>query len=76
MYVSFIYHVISTEDDFVSFKGNAPRLNLNLYLNSLLVKRQIDNPSPGDLTGRKSVPSSHKGDELRRTIIRQFRGRK
>ena len=26
-------------------------LNLNLYLNSLLVKRQIDNPSPGDVTG-------------------------
>ena len=27
------------------------RLNLNLNLNSLLVKRQIDNPSPGAVTG-------------------------
>ena len=26
-------------------------LNLNLNLNSLLVKRQIDNPSPGAVTG-------------------------
>ena len=25
--------------------------NLNLNLNSLLVKRQIDNPSPGAMTG-------------------------
>ena len=25
--------------------------NLNLNLNSLLVKRQIDNPSPGAVTG-------------------------
>ena len=28
-------------------------LNLNLNLNSLLVKRQIDNPSPGAVTGGK-----------------------
>ena len=27
------------------------RRNLNLNLNSLLVKRQIDNPSPGAVTG-------------------------
>ena len=27
------------------------RLHLNLNLNSLLVKRQIDNPSPGGVTG-------------------------
>ena len=26
-------------------------VNLNLNLNSLLVKRQIDNPSPGAVTG-------------------------
>ena len=26
-------------------------LNLNLNLNNLLVKRQIDNPSPGAVTG-------------------------
>ena len=26
-------------------------MNLNLNLNSLLVKRQIDNPSPGAVTG-------------------------
>ena len=26
-------------------------LNMNLNLNSLLVKRQIDNPSPGAVTG-------------------------
>ena len=26
-------------------------LNLNLNLNSLLVKRQVDNPSPGAVTG-------------------------
>ena len=25
--------------------------NLNLNLNSLLVKRQVDNPSPGAVTG-------------------------
>ena len=29
-------------------------------LNSLLVKRQIDNPSPGAVTGEKLVPSSLK----------------
>ena len=28
-----------------------PQLDLNLNLNSLLVKRQIDNPSPGAVTG-------------------------
>ena len=31
------------------FPGVLPFLNLNL--NSLLVKRQIDNPSPGAVTG-------------------------
>ena len=36
---------------------------LLLNLNSLLVKRQIDNPSPGAVTG-KLVPSSHKRGEL------------
>ena len=30
---------------------NNASLNLNLNLNSLLVKRQIDNPSPGAVTG-------------------------
>ena len=27
------------------------QLNLNLNLNSVLVKRQVDNPSPGAVTG-------------------------
>ena len=38
----------------------------NLNLNSLLVKRQIDNPSPGTVTGGnfKLVPSSHNLDTL------------
>ena len=30
---------------------NLDDLHLNLNLNSLLVKRQIDNPSPGAVTG-------------------------
>ena len=33
---------------------NESCLNLNLNLNSLLVKRQIDNPSPGAVTGEIS----------------------
>ena len=33
------------------FPGVLPFLNLNLNLNSLLVKRQIDNTSPGAVTG-------------------------
>ena len=28
------------------------KFGLNLNLNSLLVKRQVDNPSPGAVTGR------------------------
>ena len=44
-------------------------LNLNLNLNRLLVKRQIDNPSLGAVTGGKLGPSSHKRGELRYTII-------
>ena len=35
-------------------------LNLNLNLNSLLVKRQTDNTSPGGALGGKLVPGSHK----------------
>ena len=42
---------------------------MGLNLNSLLVKRQIDNPSPGAVTGGKLVPSSHKRGELRYAII-------
>ena len=49
--------------------GYSSNLNLNLNLNSLLVKRQIDNPSPGAVTGGKLVPSSHKRGELRYAII-------
>ena len=49
---------------------------LNLNLNSLLVKRQIDNPSPGAVTGGKLGPSSHKRGDLRYAIIRQFGGDK
>ena len=33
------------------FSSNVQFLNLNLNLNSLLVKRQADNPSPGAVTG-------------------------
>ena len=32
-------------------ESESESLNLNLNLNSLLVKRQIDNPSPGAVTG-------------------------
>ena len=32
-------------------RTNAIQCDLNLNLNSLLVKRQIDNPSPGAVTG-------------------------
>ena len=39
--------------------------------NSLLVKRQNDNTSPGDWP-RKIGPSSHKGSKFRYTIVRQF----
>ena len=35
----------------LSHKAQCILLNLNLNLNSLLVKRQIDNPSPGAVTG-------------------------
>ena len=48
---------------------NVGFLILNLNLKSLLVKRQIDNPSPGAVTWGKLVPSSHKRGELRHTII-------
>ena len=47
--------------------------SFDLNLNSLLVKRQIDNPSLGGVTGGrgcdwgKLVPSSHKRGELRYT---------
>ena len=34
-----------------SLRSNRSILNLNLNLNSLLVKHQIDNPSPGAVTG-------------------------
>ena len=37
------YHLYQTEV--------VKNLNLNLNLNSSLVKRQIDNPSPGAVTG-------------------------
>ena len=43
---------------------------LNLKLNSLLVKRQIDNPLPGAVAWGK-----HKRGELRHTVNQQFRGR-
>ena len=36
---------------YIYMKTKLKRLNLNLNLNSLLVKRQIDNPSPGAVTG-------------------------
>ena len=35
--------------------GGTLGLNLNLNLNSLLVKRQIDNPSPGAVTGGNQI---------------------
>ena len=40
------------------------------FLNGLLVIRQIDNTSPGDATGGKLVPSSHKRCKLGQTVIR------
>ena len=42
---------------------------LNLNLNSLLVKRQTDNTSPGGALGGKLVPGSHKSCEFGHTII-------
>ena len=38
-------------NNFIDLKRALHNLNLNLNLNSLLVKRQIDNPSPGAVTG-------------------------
>ena len=35
----------------ITLRGQQVKLNLNLNLNSLLVKRQIDNPSPGAVNG-------------------------
>ena len=46
---------------------------LNLNLNSLLVKRQTDNTSPGGALGGKLVPGSHKRCEFGHTIIIQQR---
>ena len=43
----------------------------NQNQNSLLVKRQNDNTSPGLGRGRL-VPSSHKGSEFRYAIVRQY----
>ena len=40
---------VDTNDWCITFTRS--NLNLNLNLNSLLVKRQIDNPSPGAVTG-------------------------
>ena len=45
---------------------------LNLNLSCLLVIRQIDNHSPGGVTGGKLVPSSHERWEFRHTIIWHF----
>ena len=44
----------------------ALRSGFNLNLNDLLVKRENDNPSPGDVTGGGGglVRSSHKRSEL------------
>ena len=50
-------------------ESNRDTSEQNLNLNSLQVKRQIDNLSPGAVTGGKLVPSSHKRGELRYTII-------
>ena len=52
------------------YASNPPYRGLDssvVNLNNLLLKRHIDNPSPGadSLTGGKSVPSSHKKGELR-----------
>ena len=50
-------HELAYEGNFVQYMSTYPDLcvvvadNLNLNLNSLLVKRQIDNPSPGAVTG-------------------------
>ena len=45
----------------------------NKKWNSLLVKRQNDNTSPG-LGQERLVPSSHKGSEFRYKVVRQFSG--
>ena len=49
----FLYGIIQFEQHvlFRVFLSVTSDLNLNLNLNSLLVKRQIDNPSPGAVTG-------------------------
>ena len=51
------------------------RLNLNLNLNSLLVKRQIDNPSPGAVTGGNLSLALTREVNFRYAIIRQLSGR-
>ena len=65
-YLKMLLHEINNQDKVLVC---AETLVLNLNLNSLLVKRQIDNPSPGAVTGGKLVPSSHKRGELRYAII-------
>ena len=49
-----LYYLCSEDigaDQLRSYMYRASDRNLNLNLNSLLVKRQIDNPSPGAMTG-------------------------
>ena len=53
--IPFTLLTLSMLPNIVSYQNfafvDAHLLNLNLNLNSLLVKRQIDNPSPGAVTG-------------------------
>ena len=49
--VPFCNEIILTLFTFLCLFLSSHDLNLNLNLNSLLVKRQIDNPSPGAVTG-------------------------
>ena len=47
--------------------ASSPRLSDTTYLNlnSLLVKRQIDNPSPGAVTGGDTLSSDSSEEEIR-----------
>ena len=60
-----------TELDYVNYNSNLGNVYQNQNQNSLLVKRQTDNTTPGGmgLDRRGLVPSSHKRSKFRHTII-------
>ena len=69
MHQYFIFQLFSVQNTLTEQRRKQYCQNQNQNQNSLLVIRQIDNPSPGAVTGGKLVPSSHKRGELRYAII-------